>query len=65
MDKTVHTLLANDGEANTSPLEATIYVFRTRKRVILGHHVIMKKGLKFAQHHDRHTVTCVYIHSSR
>ena len=26
------------------------YVSRTRKRVILGHHVILQKGLKFAQH---------------
>ena len=25
-------------------------VSRTRKRVIIGHHVILQKGLKFAQH---------------
>ena len=29
VDKAVCTLLANDGEANTSPLEATIYVVST------------------------------------
>ena len=38
---------------------------RTKKRVILGHHKILQKGLILPQHHEGHTVTCVYIHYSR
>ena len=33
---------------------------RTGKRVILGHHVTVQKGLNLHQHHDRHTVMCTY-----
>ena len=47
------------------PVPIISHVSRTRKSVILGHNVKLEKGLKFAQYHEGHTVTCVYMHSSR